>query len=58
MKDWFERNCRPTGQNKMICSFGNEVEVIDPLDSDLADKPATEDNVEKFIERSKSKEFE
>lgn len=55
--EWFKKNCRPTSNNRMVCTVGNRVEVIDPVGPDLADEPATEENIEKLIERSKSKGF-
>lgn len=57
VKDWYENNCRPTGKNKLVCETDQGVEVIDPVDPDLAEQPATQDNIENFVEKNKATEF-
>lgn len=58
VKDWYENNCRPTGKNKLVCETEQGVEVIDPVDPDLANQPATPDNIENFVEQNKAMEFD
>lgn len=57
VKDWYENNCRPTGKNKLVCETEQGVEVIDPVDPDIANQPATDQNIENFVEKNKATEF-
>lgn len=57
VKQWADENCETTGQNKLICQKGTEQVVIDPYQQQDHSNPATEQNVERFLNREKSIEI-
>lgn len=55
VKDWFEENCRTTGNNKIVCQRENgEVQAIDPLDQMDMEREASSENIDQFIEKNQA----
>jgi hypothetical protein len=54
VKEWAEENCRPSGKNKLVCEKDNELVALDVHEQGDEQIPATDDNIEQFLQREKA----